>query len=467
MRLRLTTRLTTPTALLAVVALCLSLTGCGSQLSPEEVRRAQGIAGGGDGTGTGDGSTDGGPQPGGGSTGDGPGGGSGPGSGGSKVKAGSCAGFKNTTGISKSTIKIANASDISGPVPGLMESAQQGVKAYVAYFNSGQSICGRKLELMNLDSRTDTAGDQQSAIKACQEAFAMVGSLSAFDHGGAKAVSDCGIPDVRAATVNATRQNAPTVYAANSVQVDEIPVVVPDYLKSKHPSAAKNAAFLYLNAGAAAANAKSWIAGWGKRGFRFTYTEGIETSEFNYSPYVTQMKNKGVKYVQFLGSYQHAVRLAKAMQQQSFKPDVFLLDPTGYNSNFVKSGGSAVDGVRVFTNSVLFEDPQTAEMRLYRGWLERVAPGATPSYFGLFAWSAARLFTEQALKLGGKLTRQSLLAAIRTVRAWTGHGLFAPQDVGGRHTAGCNSIIQLRNGKWVHESKRYLCGSVLNTGVSG
>lgn len=179
------------------------------------------------------------------------------------------------------------------------------------------------------------------------------------------------------------------------------------------------------------------------------------------------MKNKGVKYVQFLGSYQHAVRLATSMRQQGFKPDVFLLDPTGYNINYVKSGGSAVEGTRVFTNSATFEDPQTAEMRLYRGWLERVAPGATPSYFGLFAWSAARLFTEQALKLGGKLTRKSLIAAVAKVRAWNGHGLFAPQDVGGKHTAGCNSIIRLKHGKWVRESKRYLCGAVVNTGVSG
>ncbi|MGH3737908.1 MAG: ABC transporter substrate-binding protein [Micromonosporaceae bacterium] len=459
-------RLTTPIALLALAAVFLA--GCGSRLSPEEVRRAQGVGADGSGAGAGDGA-DGGAAPTGGTGatgGTGPGG-TGPGGGGSKVKAANCAGFKNTTGISASTIKVANSSDISGPVPGLMESAQQAVKAYVAYFNASQSICGRKLSLINLDSRTDTAGDQQSAVKACQEAFAMVGSLSAFDHGGAKTVTDCGIPDLRAATVNTARQNAPVVYAANSVQVDEIPAVVPDYLKSKYPAAAKNAAFLYLNAGAAAANAHSWIAGWKKRGFTFTYTEGIETSEFNYSPYVTQMKSKDVKYVQFLGSYQHAVRLATAMQQQGFKPDVFLLDPTGYNINYVKSGGSAVDGTRIFTNSVLFEDPATPEMKLYRGWLERVAPGATPSYFGLFAWSAARLFTELALKLGGKLTRQSLISAVRGVRSWTGHGLFAPQDVGGRHTAGCNSIIRLQGGKWVHESKRFLCGAVLNTGVSG
>ena len=43
-------------------------------------------------------------------------------------------------------------------------------------------------------------------------------------------------------------------------------------------------------------------------------------------------------------------------------------------------------------------------MALYRAWLDQVKPGATPNYFGLYAWSAARLFVEQAVALGGKLT---------------------------------------------------------------
>jgi ABC-type branched-subunit amino acid transport system substrate-binding protein len=457
--------LTTPTAVLAAVALCLSLAGCGSRLSPEEVRRAQGISG--DGAPAGDSTTGGGGTD---TSGGSSSGGSGSGTGGAgKVKAGNCGGFKNGKGITSSAIKIANASDISGPVPGLFQSAQQAVKAYVAYFNSSQTICGRKLDLMTLDSRTDSGGDQQAAVKACDSAFAMVGSMAAFDQGGAKTVADCGIPDVRAASVNPPRQNSSVVYSANSVQVDEIPAVVPDYLKKKYPAASQKGAFLYINAGSAKSNGLSWIAGWKKRGFKWLYTAGIDVTEFNYSPHVTQMKQKGVKYVQFIGAYQQAVRLATAMQQQGFKPDVFLLDPTGYNPDYVKSGGSAVEGTKVFTNGALFEESSSnPEMRLYMSWLQRVAPGATPSYFGMFAWSAARLFSEQAVRLGGKLNRASLLSALAAQRAWNGHGLFAPQNVGGRHTAGCSSIITLKNGRWVRESSgRFICGSVLNTGVGG
>ena len=59
-------------------------------------------------------------------------------------------------------------------------------------------------------------------------------------------------------------------------------------------------------------------------------------------------------------------------------------------------------------------------------------PGATPTFFGLFAWSAARLFVEQATKLGGKLSRSSLVTSLKGVNNWTANGMHAPQPVGAK-----------------------------------
>ena len=70
-------------------------------------------------------------------------------------------------------------------MPGLFEANQDAVRAYVAYFNATSDICGRKLELKTYDSRTDAAADQQAYTQACDDTFAMVGSMSAFDSGGA------------------------------------------------------------------------------------------------------------------------------------------------------------------------------------------------------------------------------------------------------------------------------------------
>ena len=45
----------------------------------------------------------------------------------------------------------------------------------------------------------DAAADQQAYASACEETFAMVGSMSAFDSGGAGTAQGCGLPDIRSA----------------------------------------------------------------------------------------------------------------------------------------------------------------------------------------------------------------------------------------------------------------------------
>ncbi len=469
-----------------VGALTLVLAACGSQLDPDEVAAVSGQDGvvtqdgsvpgasgpggdaagsgatGGGGTSTGGGSTSSGGADGGGGTTEGTGVNSATGGG----KGGSCDGFKNGPGITDKAIVIGNSSDISGPVPGLFEQSQEAVKAYVAYFNATSDICGRKLELKAYDSRTDASADQQSYTKACDETFAMIGSMSAFDSGGASTAESCGLPDVRTAAVTADRVACSTCFGAQSTVGSEFQNAVPDYVIKNHPDAADHAAMLYINAGAAAENGKTQAEAMDKRGMTFDYVQGIDISEFNYAPYVQQMKDKGIEYVQMIASTDQFVRLAQAMQQQGFEPEVFMLDPTAYNPDYVENGGDAVEGTTLFVNFTPFEEAASnKELQLYLSWLQQVKPGAQPGFFGLFAWSSARLFVERAIALGGKLNRDSLVADLRGVDDWTANGLHSIQHVGPRHTGDCWRFLQLQDGQWkpVGGSK-YSCSGVTKVG---
>ncbi|MEP9363541.1 ABC transporter substrate-binding protein [Nocardioides sp. CN2-186] len=475
----------------ACAVLVLVLAGCGSQLDPNTVAQA-----GGTGVGTGGGTAAGGGTTGGGLDGSVPGstGGSGGGTGttttgggttttgGSgggdapqgtgdnaatgSAKAGNCAGFKNQTGITDDTITLGNSSDISGPVPGLFESAQEGAKAYVAYFNSTSDICGRKLQLNAYDSRTDAAADQQAYSKGCDETFAMIGSMSAFDSGGASTAQSCGLPDIRTAATTEERLSCTTCFAAEAANSQEFQNSVPDFVLKNYGDAGQHAAMLYINAGAAAENGKTQAAAMTKRGMHFDYVQGIDISEFNYAPYVQQMKDKGIEYVQMIASTAQFTRLADAMKQQGFKPKIFMIDPTAYNPDYVSSGGDAVDGTTVFINFTPFEEASSnKELQLYLSWLQQVKPGATPSFFGLFAWSAARLFVEQATKLGGKLTRSSLISSLKSVNNWTANGLHAPQPVGSKQAGPCWRFIRLEGGKWSPVGgTKYQCSGVTSVG---
>lgn len=382
------------------------------------------------------------------------------------AKAGSCEGFDNDqVGVTADTITLANSADISGPVPGIFESAQQGTRAFVAYYNSTESLCGHKLEVLALDSRSDAGADQQAYQRACDEAFAAVGSQSAFDFGGAGTAQQCGLPDLRAYSLSTDRTNCTTCYAAYGVRPGLVPDAMPQYWAEKEPEAVKNVAMLYVNAGAAPENAAAFRKAWTGNGWNVEIFQSIDVSEFNYAPYVQQMKDAGTQFVNYTGPYQFTVKLQQAMAQQGFTPKVFLQDATIYDAAYVEQAGELGDGVYVYSQTNLFDDFSIAEMKLYRAWLDQVAPGAEPNIYGVYAWSAARLFVEEATKLGGKLTRQSLLAALAKVRDWTANGLHVPQDVGAKTTANCASIIQLDGGTWSKVSPgEFLCGSMSNVG---
>lgn len=489
----------------AIASCAVLVVACGSQVPPKEFVGAEGAVGGnggngavpsqgggavagnggGTGLGTGTATAGAGNAKGGGGTGAGGGGakngggGGGGGAGGTSsgggggagnpivgIRAGSCAGFKNGPGITNSTITIANEADLSGPVPQLFKSAQTAVTAFVAYFNSTSSICGRKLKVEGLDSATSESGDQQASSSACGSAFAMVGSMGAFDAGGADTVKNCGIPDLRAATTETARQRSPVTFGAYSLNTSEIPTAPFTYFKSLG-DAYKHAAFVYLNAGASSLNAKSFIAGEEKQGFKFIYQQAINVAGglIPYDSYAQKMADAGVKYVQYIGAAApYAQQLKAAIDNKGFKP-IFVMDPTGYSTDYT-SGGSP-NGTYVFDSGPLFEEAnRNPQLATYLQWLQRTSGGA-PTFFGTYAWAAASLFAQLAIQLGGKLTRASLLAAVRNVHKFTNNNMVPPQDVAGKHTPTCLSVIQYSGGKWVRKTPYpYTCGSSVNSGVS-
>jgi len=147
---------------------------------------------------------------------------------------------------------------------------------------------------------------------------------------------------------------------------------------------------------------------------------------------------------------------------------VFVMDSVAYDPVFVEAGGENVNGMYSYVDTALLEEAsRNPELQLYITWLHRVAPLAKPSFFGMFAWGSMALFTLLALQLGGKLTRGSLIAAIKGVHGYTDHGLFAPQDVGGKRSPSCEAVIQLNGGSWVRRSSYpYTCGDVFDTAAS-
>jgi ABC-type branched-subunit amino acid transport system substrate-binding protein len=356
-------------------------------------------------------------------------------------------------GITADSITIANISDISGAVPGLFEDAQLAVKAYFAYFNAREgTIYGRKIKLLSLDSRLDAGGNREQSIKACNEAFAGVGSVSAFDQGGAPVIRDCGLADLRGLATTEQMKTVPNAYAVDPAGTGgKRSLSVFGWAKERFPEAIKKAAYIYIDGEVTRQLTEQDVEGAeAVLGYKFIAKPAIGITETNYGPVVQQLKSKDAQYVTFVGAYQQAASLAQEFQRQGYKPQVFQPTVTAYTPDFIKQAGAAAENVYVAVKASLNEEVSgNPELTTYTQWLNQVKPGATPTGIGQFAWGAAALFVEKMKVVGPRPTRKALLAEIARVRNFTANGLLPPSDVGSRELGTCTKIVQVKNGKFV------------------
>ncbi len=374
--------------------------------------------------------------------------GSGPGGGGSSV-AGCAKATKGTdTGVSANGVKVATLADISGVQPGLFESAHQAARAATLYINSQGGICGRQIELLPLDSKTDAGGNRAAMLEACDSAFAVVGSMSAFDEGSAAPGRECGIPDITAITTNRLKYDAPNTFPVFPSAGPVLGTTPAEYIAKQHPDVIKKAAVLFLNQAVTRANALARKKAWESVGYRFIYEAEVQVLEANYTRFVQEMRDRGVQYVTMVSDYQSLVRLQKAMKQQGYVPKIRSWDSVAYDGGYLNEA-DVVEGSQVFINTAMIEEAgQNPEMRLYTEWLQRASPGAVPDYFGIHTWSAFRLFQKLASEIGPDLTRAKLLAALKATKEWGANGMHAPHHTGAKTPSTCNVTLEAKAGKF-------------------
>lgn len=360
-------------------------------------------------------------------------------------------GGQTDVGVTEDKIVIANGSDISGAVPGLFEDAQLAVAAYIRRFASTEgTVYGRQLDYLPLDTKLDEQGNRNAYIEACDRAFAAVGSMSAFEQGAIDPITQCGIPDLRTAAPHPRMQEVEQMYSMDAMSPQLQPLAEYNFWKEQIGEGVKRSGYLFIDAETTRYQTQLVRDGTKQIGYEWPYVQPVDIAETNYAPFVLEMKNKDIRFVTFQGAYQQAVRLAEAMRQQNYWPEVFALQSNAYTPAYIESGGQAVEGTHIAVPSVILEEiDQHPELQEYRRWLKQVAPDAEPTGLGMYAWSAAKLFVEKLKEVGPELTRQKMLQALSQVQGYDGGGLLPPQDVGSRRNADCVIIVEVRDGGFV------------------
>lgn len=354
-------------------------------------------------------------------------------------------GGSTDVGVTADTITISNVSDISGAVPGLFAPSQKAVNAYIQKFLSEEgTVYGRTIELVNRDSKIDANENRRQYLAACEDSFAVVGSMSAFDEGVAQPVEGCGIPDLRTAAVNPTTMGVDGVVSVDAMDPSVQPVAEYEYWRDQYPEAVTKAGAVFINADTTQKQTQLVIDGTTKIGYDWIKKIPVELTETNYAPVVIELKDAGVEFVYFQGAYQQAVRLAETMQQQQYEPTVYALQSNAYTPDMIASGGEAVQGIHVGVPSALVEEiDQHPELQEYDRWLKQIDPNARPTSLGMYSWAAAKLFVQALKEIGPEPTRQKLFDYLSGVHDYDAGGLIPPQDIGNQTPTDCGVIIEV------------------------
>ena len=261
------------------------------------------------------------------------------------------------TGITANTITIGNITSISGVAPGLTQSAQAATEAFAAYVNSTGGICGRQLKVVTYDDQNDASQNAADAAQACSATFALVGSASGFDNGGASTIQSCGIPYVGAELSTQEMGVVPNAFGASPGNAHYWPTGPAVWLKSQYPNAVTHAAMIYLNVPATQEQAASEMKAYQSVGFNYVYTVAVSPTEPNYAPYVAKMQSAGVQYVTEYSDDNSAARLLQAMAQANYQPQVVDWFSEEYGQHFLSEAQGDANGDLVLMATTAVRGP--------------------------------------------------------------------------------------------------------------
>ena len=357
--------------------------------------------------------------------------------------------FSDRTGITNTTVHVANVSTLTG---GLFKGAAVGTQAYADYVNSTGGVKGRTIVVDSGDDLFQGATNTQLTNSAVSNSFSLVGSFSLEDQfGGVVLKRNPGMPDV-SVSLDQTTLHLPNVFSPapspGGWQEGSL-----QYFKSKYPKD-------ITVAGALVADEPSAETDWnGEKyvmeqvGYKVVYDQTFAITQTDFTQNVIAMRNAGVKMLfieQMPANYASGV--LKALQQQNFHPTVILGASTYSNQLVSDSGGAAaVNGSYLDQNASLYlggDSSAIPAVGTFLHWVQVASPGFQPDLFTLYGWMSAELFADGLKNAGSNPSRGSLLQALDKITTFTGNNIQAPANPVAKTLSNCYLIGQVVNGQF-------------------
>jgi ABC-type branched-subunit amino acid transport system substrate-binding protein len=358
-------------------------------------------------------------------------------------------------GVTNSEIKVASITSKTNNLTGTYAPLVDGIKAYFAMVNSTGGIYGRHL-VISAD-RDDQFGQNRQTVQQSlsqDNAFATFIATTLFT--GADLLARAKQP-VFMWNINPEFAGHPTFFANEGALCFTCPGHGGPYL-AKELGATKVGVLAY----GIAQQSKDCAEGI-KSSFQKYPTATVayfDTSLGFAQPLtaqVTQMKQKGVQLVLTCFDLQESFTLGKEMQKQGMQAVQEL--PNGYNADFVKQNGAALQGSIVSPQFVAFQNtPQIPEIQHLYEWTGKI--GVPVVELTAVGWQLAAEFYEGLKGAGPNFSQAAVIDYLNTLTHWTDNGFIQPLDWTKQHqdptnnpavrpALECGNTVKVENGTFV------------------
>ena len=348
------------------------------------------------------------------------------------------------TGVTSSTIRIATLADVgAAAAPGLDKAFWDAGTAFAAWCNAAGGILGRKLVL---DKRDAALTDYPPVVQqSCTADLAMVGGQAVLDDTGLSTRLKCWLPDIAPYIYGPGSVNAPLKAAAFPTPNDQVFLGGVYKFFAKYPAAKSAVGAVFPNGAAGGQQEKIFTEGLKAIGGRLVDVQQYNTTvQASWSPIVVSLRNAGVKLLLIDADLGPTASLEQAMQSLGWWPQVQVVPPHLYSTQFLQQLSVVPQNFYVYTPIVPLENagsnPATAQ---YISIMKKYNPTGQIGFPGVESFSSWLMFAHAAKACGSALTRACLMKAISTTPSWTGGGLTSPVNPAANTMPECYVVMKI------------------------
>ena len=384
-------------------------------------------------------------------------------------------------GVSATEIHIAVVADVDNTLaPALFKGAADGVKAGAEFVNSkagGGGVAGRKVVVDFLDSHLSATDSRNATIEACQNDFAMVGTMVLFlntvedivnckDKAGAVT----GLPDLASTAVGSIEACSPMTFSVLGNQTDcstitqnpqtywgsqgEAKYLLKRYGKLSGPmlvgadtkDAKKGGSVLALvNQGAGIKMVPDAPIAKGGREPQSAYTE-----------VAVGMKQNNANYLYSATAVGGTMSLIREAQLQGIDTTKLVMDSAStYGNKVVSDNASIFEGMHTPLQYLpVDEGKYNKNLAAYNKYMD--AANGTKDQYSVYGFASVIAFRDAVNAVVAKdgvngLTRANLITGIKTLTDFDADGMMGVHSFKTGRITSCFVSMQFLKGKWVRQ----------------